>query len=92
MRIDARDAPHHDWYVWNVPRCREERMVLWVDDETNQYAQYQNRGAPFWHIVTIQARRIAIYVSRKLVLIDPVEDDPAIGLPEIVQKEVEKTA
>lgn len=77
MRLDARQGAT-GYFVWHVEECRHVSCV-WVDDETNQWGDYTR---PFnWHgpdglgTTAHQARRIQIFLDRKLVLINPLADD-----------------
>lgn len=79
MRIDARIHNCVDWSVYHVPTATALRLVVWVDDETNRWAEYKSplRVAPNCdecEIVEHQARLIKIYQQARLVLIDPVDD------------------
>lgn len=79
--------------VWHVPRCEELDLCIWVDTDTHRYATY----CCFAHAVLFgdaalkeeQARKIVHYPNKKLVLIDPVDDEPE-KLEDIVTKNLEK--
>lgn len=52
------------YFVWHVPKCREVKGVLWIDDETNE-----------WHDgATHQAREVRCHYLRSVVFIDPVDE------------------
>ena len=74
MRITGASGP---WDVWHVPTCKRLKHVLWVDDETHQYAvglqPYRMEGDGVAHLV-VQARRIVALWDVKVTLIDPIED------------------
>lgn len=84
MRLDARKGDT-GWYVFHVPRAQCVPDVIWICDETHQWAQYW-RGTngrligitPFSLDYEVhQAKLIRIFPSRKLVLIDPIDDPDA---------------
>jgi hypothetical protein len=87
MRLDARKHNTGTWQVWHVPTCRLLDRVVFVDDATAVWGEYPaseilralflsgvtpDGGMP---IVEHQANKIRILPSRRLVLIDPIEDD-----------------
>lgn len=77
MRLDAHKGDT-GWYVFHVPTARVVPFVVWVDDETCEYCTVEPLGPSFSFSFRVnKAKRIAIYVARKLVLIDPVDDDPS---------------
>jgi hypothetical protein len=78
MRLDARKGDHF-WRVWHVEECCVVKLCVWVDDETHRYGV---RHSPITIIDRrellideFQARKIVIYGSRRLVLINPADDD-----------------
>lgn len=85
MRLDARKGDV-GWHVFHVPRVQVVPDVIWVSDETHRWAQYR-RTANGQLIVSSfgssldyevhQAKLIRIIPSKKLVLIDPIDDPDA---------------
>jgi len=77
MRLDARNGPPAvNYTVWHAEECRTLKMVQWVDDETAQYGQFTGRVVcEEAEVATVQAHKIAIYPDRKLIIINPVEDN-----------------
>lgn len=75
MRLCGSKHTAH-WVVWHVPSCRQLVSVVWVDDDTHQYAQHTGKrlGLLWSEIVTYQAKKIEIHTEQALVLIDPIED------------------
>ena len=75
MRLDARNGDN-DWEVHHAEYCCMLNYVTWVDDVTCQYAQIVGidilAGCFLFHIT--QAKKIAIYPAKKLIVINPVED------------------
>lgn len=78
MRITADniEAPSL-WVVFYVPRAQQLKNVVWVDDDTHQWAELR------WPLTVVdgsflanvyQARLITINLDAKLALIDPVDD------------------
>lgn len=85
MRLDAREGDG-GYYVFHVPTCRPVPDVLWVDDETRQYfvvAAYLMASDVYVGEVET-AERIIIDQQRKLVLIDPVDDEPSPTIPNAI--------
>lgn len=86
MRLDANQGDTN-WTVIHVPRAERLRAVIWVDDETHQWEEYVLVNgrvvpiAPGWPLLfdtrLCRAKRIKIVPSRRLVLIDPIEDPDA---------------
>lgn len=77
MRIDARHG-HFGWRVYHAARCEVLRGVVWVDDDSRQWFQYD------WPLrvvggevsgVVYDAERIVIHQSSRLVVINPVPDE-----------------
>lgn len=73
MRLDARDGDT-GWTVWHVEECRSVPDVLWVDDETARFCTIIIAFPHFLEQIH-QAKKILIYTSRKLVLINPIADE-----------------
>ena len=92
MRLDARKGDT-GWFVYDAEACRKIEYAVWFDDETAQYGVYDGL---FFALVgeptTIQAKRIVIYPDRKLVIVNPVEDDEDAGESESTNKREEITA
>lgn len=76
MRIFPSDSAT-GWDIWHVRRCCEPTDVLWVDNETAQWAQLQF-GPLTMDVVVHQARRILIFPLTRLVLIDAVRESDAV--------------
>lgn len=76
MRLDGRTGRYPDWTVWHAEQCCRLWNVVWVDDETAQYAQYNNSPwAGVLNSMTVhQAKRIEIHFGSKLVIINPLVD------------------
>lgn len=64
--------------VWHVPRCKALDHIHWVDDETNEYAQFDvpirfdwatGEAAEKIHKV----KKIELRPKQGVVLIDPIE-------------------
>lgn len=88
MRLDSRKGDTN-WRVYHARRCVVLRNVVWVDDETCQWCQYDDppRVVGLDVASTVhQADRIVIDPSRRLIVIDPVEDaeDEQIERPQQV--------
>lgn len=63
------------WHVLHVPTCKMLKNVVWVNDETAQWAELTgNARGHYWEEVTHQAKKIVILPQRRLILIDPVDD------------------
>lgn len=78
MKLDARNGKYDGWTVYHVRRCVVLRGVVWVNDDARQWFQYEMPlrlvdGEPYGAIH--DAERIVIDPARRLVLIDPVEDE-----------------
>lgn len=86
MRLDARKGDV-GWHVFHVPRAQVVPDVLWVSDETHRWAQYRRTANGQLIVVSSfgssldyevhQAKLIRIIPSKKLVLIDPIDDPGA---------------
>lgn len=87
MRLDARKGDV-GWHIFHVPRAQVVPDVLWISDETHRWAQY--RRATNGQLIGVvssfgfsldyevhQAKLIRIIPSKKLVLIDPIDDPDA---------------
>lgn len=82
MRLDARTGDTN-WTIFHVPHCKQLKWVVWVDDERLQWGEYPSREQMMSHariygelpIEVHQAERIAIVPSKRLVLINPIDDD-----------------
>lgn len=73
MRLDCRINREVGWFrVWHVTQCRQLMRVVWVDDESAQYGEAPTPTVPIIEIR--QARRIEIYPSSRVILIDPIEN------------------
>lgn len=84
MRLDANTPLGRlKWCVWHAEWCRVLHQVLWVDDETRQWAQLDMPlivvGDGVAHTVH-QAKKITIDVDRLMVTINPIEDIDGIDL------------
>lgn len=78
MKLDARKGKYDGWTVYHVRRCVVLRGVLWVDSDARQWFQYEMPlrlvdGEPYGAIH--DAGHIVIDPARRLVLIDPVDDE-----------------
>lgn len=76
MILDARQG-HVDYFVFDVKRMIEPRCVLWVNDETAQWGQIVEPTTVFngeLNTVRNQEDRITIYLDRKLILFNEVDD------------------
>lgn len=77
MRLDARKGDLN-WWVYHAEECRMLKSVVWIDDETNEWFEYCMPLRAVGNEVDgrlQKARKIAIYADRKLVIINPVEDE-----------------
>lgn len=80
MRLDARSGDTN-WFIFHVPTAKELTPCIMVDDDTCTY-ELVDRAAPItsWFEFptrTYKAKKIKIIPPKRLVLIDPVEDDDA---------------
>lgn len=80
MRLDARKGDIH-WSIYHAEECRLLRYVLWIDSDTAQWCDVVQPmklvdGELVTH--THQARKIAIYEDRRLVIINPIADEITI--------------
>lgn len=77
MILHAKDGAH-GFTVFHVPTTTTLKNVVWVDDVTMRYATLAHPICcdRFGNIQTEvhQAKKIRIFLSDKLVLIDPVDD------------------
>ncbi len=70
------DNPEHKKYnVFHVPACRRLKNVYWADTETAQYAVWNASYTHQADVTVKQAKKIVAYDDKKLILIDPIEDD-----------------
>jgi hypothetical protein len=80
MILDARQG-HVDFFVFDVKRMLVPRCVVWVNDETAQWGQIVEPMTVFndeLNTVRRQEDRITIYLERKLILFNEVDDqEPA---------------
>ena len=83
MRIDARTANYYGWSVYHAEECRFLRNVVWVDSDTAQWGEAPLQLIDEDFIETRQAKKIAIYMDRKLVIINPVPDEITIKEKEL---------
>ena len=80
MRIDARVAGFDGgWRVWDVPACRPIETMVWCDDDFAQWGEYVQPyllSADGTTVVTQthQVERIHILPHKKLVLVNPVNE------------------
>ena len=77
MRLDARRGHYDGWTVYHATRCEVLDHVVWVDDCTMQWCQYEVPYRVVGDEVASRvydAERIVIIPARRLVLIDPVAD------------------
>lgn len=81
MRLDASDG-HRGWSTYDAKRCCRVTGVVWVDDTTAQWGGYvephvimDGRLVMEFH----QEDRITIYVDRKLVVFNEVDDEESDG-------------
>lgn len=77
MRLDANKGDT-DWNVWHAEELRELRFVLWIDDEAKQWAQAAQPLRPEGDSLAVNvfsAKRISILPARRLVIVNPIEDD-----------------
>lgn len=85
MRLDARNgAPDAYYRVYHAERCEILHTVQWVDDVMAQYVEFSSNGLSF---CLVQAKKIVIYPSRMLIIINPVADPQ-----DVEQKQEEVTA
>ena len=60
--------------MWHCELCRNiAREVQWVDVDHNLYGQYSSSGHT---IIIVQARKIICYLEYRLLLVNPVDDNP----------------
>jgi hypothetical protein len=79
MRIDAREPGYvPSWKAWHAERCEFPKLVVWVDSETAQWAQYVEPTILSGLRVN-QARRIDINVELKFITINPIEGVDDVG-------------
>lgn len=77
MIIDANQQNCRGWRVWHCELLRQLKTVVWVDDESNRYAQYLEPIRIVDGEIPIeikQAKKILIRLDIKTVFINPVED------------------
>lgn len=84
MRLEAgTDIGNLRWCIWHAEWCKVLKLVIWVDDETRQWAQFDTPpgyvGDRFASTVH-QAKKIIIDVDRLMVTINPIEEVDAIDL------------
>lgn len=78
MRLDARRGNCGVWTTYHATRCEVLDHVVWVDDCTMQWCQYEVPLRVVGDDAAVRvhdADRIVIDPSRRLVLIDPVSDE-----------------
>lgn len=76
MRIDAMTYPGRKWLVWHVPRARELRDVLWIDDQSHTYCVIDRPLRTVGNDIARrveQARKIVINCDSAVALVDPIE-------------------
>lgn len=74
MRVYGSKHTAH-WVIWHIPSCKQLKGIMWVDDDTHQYAQITGKVVGHrLETVTYQAKKIEIQAEKALVLIDPIED------------------
>lgn len=78
MRLDGRKGDR-GWYAWHCERCVQLQRTQWIDDETNEWAEvvYPYVIIDRSYVLTTlhKAKRIIIIPSRRLVLVNPHDDD-----------------
>lgn len=75
MRLDARTKHYPNTIVWHAELCRKLTLVIWVDDETNQWCQHIGTTSQGQFDTEIhQAKKIVISQDKTLVIINPVDD------------------
>lgn len=81
MIIDARKPGNYCWTVYDAKRCQSVKNVVWVNDETAQWAGYIKPYVVVGHdlLLTIQQEdRITIYPEKRLVIFNEIEtEEPA---------------
>ncbi len=73
--LDARKGDIH-YHCYDAKTCRMVKVVVWVDDETAQWGRYlpPKPGAYELDLETVQEDRITIYLDRRLVVFNEVDD------------------
>jgi hypothetical protein len=83
VRVDARSdlIVARNWRVYHAEQMRFLTTVVWADDETNEYAVWGSFCDILtgYEPLTMQAKRIAIYTDRMLVVINPIADDQDVS-------------
>lgn len=80
MRIDATSPDcKRGWTVYHAEECRVLQDVVWVDDATAEWCQYEKPYRLIGDTIARhihKARRILILAERQTVIINPIADDP----------------
>lgn len=93
MRIDARNGDTH-WDVFHVPKAKQVKFCVWVDDQTAQYGAWESldqvRAAYMLGLASDgspvhQATRILIVPDTRVVLIDPVDDSEPESVADVIE-------
>jgi hypothetical protein len=89
MRLDSRNGDR-DWPVYDAEAMRFLKDVVWVDDMEAMYGKLKEPISVVngeLVLETHRARRIVIYPSRRLVVVNPVEDeaDEQIGVEQVAE-------
>lgn len=77
MRLDARrgDGPYS---VWHAEEMRYLKHVVWLDDDLHAWGEYvwpPVREGDHLMVRAMLAKRILIMPDRRLIVINPLEDD-----------------
>ena len=83
MRLSRLQILVDNWTVFHVPTCSVVHNVVWVDDSSHKFSV--SCGAMWCVGHDEQAKKIVIFASRRLVMIDPLddigdEDETPVGL------------
>lgn len=81
MMLDAR-LGHTHYDVYDAKRCRRVKDVVWVSTETARWGEYDRSpagmahayGTGFLKLIEHQEDRITIYLDRRLVVFNEVDD------------------
>lgn len=89
MRLDANKGNYNLWCVYHAEKCCVLRKVMWVDDETAQWCEGLAVVNGTLMTRVKQAKKIAIIVERRLVVINPVDDarDETIAVKKLANEQ-----
>jgi hypothetical protein len=95
MRLDSRSGDR-DYVCYDAKQCCVVKGVVWVDSETARWARYDMSAAGIarahatGHLTQIeqQEQRISIYIDRRLVVFNEVDDNSGDKEPVSVDRPI----